>query len=372
MWLLRRPAGRLVILLVALVFAGIFFWSGGPRRAQYAECPKCLGTLERIENPRPEWVPSYRGPVKTGPEPASELTQRMERVLRQQPGMVAKYSPDAMHALLYPRDSGAGDVPVWVVSRSGEEHFIVQLPPALGLDAFWSPNSQHAVVFHDVVYLSREMKGLPRRLTFACLSLTGKAPAQVRVVRGPGGSRYWAPQCFDTEGSTLFVTSPQAGRFHDKDRGQLWIVAVPDGKWSLLYTQPHPQWPPRVQERIDREGWISRNVLKGAEPAMGKQRYTRWGALRLSPSGELLLFRSYPPDNYMSDVLWVANVRTGQLCEVPLGSDDRNRYCSPLEWQDDGRPFVFAARLGGPGPCYVFTLAPGIWEEEPRGADESQ
>jgi len=325
-------------------------YADSPQRIEHPR-PQGVGAIERIQDPDPEWSPGYGGRAEAGPEPTPELAQRVQEILRQQTGMDVKYSPDAAHALLYLQDSAASEVSLWLVTKSAQQRFTVKLPPALKLDALWSPDNRYVVVWP-----SPWQPGMPKSLTFICLSLAEKGNAKVRIVRGPPESGSRDLGLFNTDGSVLFATSPQGGPpGMDRPGGQLWTIAMPECKFSLLYTQPPPQWPPHVQEKIPRHG----------PPGYTKQ--NGWGFFLSSPSGELLLFNSYPPDNYMAEALWVANLRTRQVRQVTW--EDRERcHHFPIRWKDDDRSFVFL----GSGGYYTLTLPSDLWEEQTQGAGESQ
>ncbi|MCK4325060.1 MAG: hypothetical protein KAW89_11050 [Armatimonadetes bacterium] len=324
--------------------------------------PGALGTLEQVKDPPPEWRPEYRRPE---PKPAPELKQQVDALVRPKAGLHSYFSPDGEHALLYRRpDLQAAEVKLWLVNGSVEKQFTVQLPgPGDFLKVQWSPDNRYVIVWRVL-----DGPDTPVKCTFARLALSEEASAQVQILSGPPVDYYWELGSFSADASVLFATNRQSvpPYYWPGHRGELWAVAMADGKRSLLNTQPPPRWPPSIRRRT----LYGLNPL-GEEPAyyagFSWPSRRRW---KSSPSGDLLVFVSYAPDNYLSRALWVANLRTRQVRQVTWErSEDYAHW--PIRWQDDDWSFVFGRSCdSGAVQYFVLTLASDIWDE--GGAGESQ
>jgi len=237
----------------------------------------------------------------------------------------------------------------------------VELAAELQLRAYWSPDGCHVVVGPRAWQEDR-----PGRFTFATLRIQEKANTEVRIVRGPPGSGGWSLGPFNTDGTRLFVTSPQSGEPGSGGRrGQLWTLALSDNTFSLLYTQPPPQWPPYVQQGIKHEEGL---------PGPSYAKPPLWDNLLPSPSGELLAFNSYPPDDYMAEALWVVNLPMRQVRQLTWESSTVYGHI-PVEWQRNDRSLVFLRYVRGTDAkdeYYRMRLPEDPWEQAQGGEDGTE
>lgn len=108
----------------------------------------------------------------------------------------------------------------------------------------------------------------------------------------------------------------------------IWSVLLPSLKWQVLYRRPPVRYPPRLQRQMKRHGPIAYAKAAG------------WGELLPSPSGKLLLFESYLPDNYLPEALWLLNLATRRASLVAW-DDAESFHLFPLRWAHDDTAFFF-------------------------------
>lgn len=88
-----------------------------------------------------------------------------------------------------------------------------------------------------------------------------------------------------------------------------------------------------------------------------------WDNLLPSPSGKLLAFNSYPPDNYISEALWVAKLPTRQVRQVTWESSTVYGHL-PVEWKENEGSLVFWRYVHGKDEGYYkLTLPEDLWDE---------
>jgi len=176
-----------------------------------------------------------------------------------------------------------------------------------------------------------------------CLSLSEGGKTQVRTVDPPATTKNYRLDGFNIDGSLLFATTPAP-------EGGIWSISMPDCKFRLLYTQPPPRWPPPY----DKEG----------PPPYGKPHF---GGYPLpSPSGRLLAFHSYPPDNYFAEVVWVINLSTGETRQLTW--EDSYKYSHvPLEWRNDRQLVFFRLASKGLVGDFLLILPEDLWGEQRQG-----
>jgi len=170
-----------------------------------------------------------------------------------------------------------------------------------------------------------------------CLSLSEGGKTQVRTVHPPATAKYYLLDGFNTDDSLLFATTPA-------HQGEIWSITMPECNFRLLYTQPPPRWPPPY----DKEG----------PPPYGKPPFH--GNLLPSPTGRLLAFHSYPPDNYLAEAVWLINLQTSQVRQVTW--EDSYKYDHlPLEWRDDRQLVFFRLASKGLVGDFLLTLPEDLW-----------
>jgi len=278
--------------------------------------------------------------------PSPQLEQRVKDVRNGHGRLGVAYSADGTRAVVHPRSNGAGRAPLWLLTDRDQEQMTVGMPPDIALRVLWTPDSEHVLVFP-----ARYQAAV---LTITCLSLAEDARPKLHTSVGPPGSGDWSIGPFSPDSSVLFAIARET-------RAQLWTIAVPSCEFSLLYTQPPVRFPPRWERDIARRG-------PAAYPACDTS--GKLDHLVPSPSGKLLLFHSYPPDNSFAQALWVVDLRTKQARLVTWETRE-HYYHFPVEWEEDDSCFIFMSATGAElVQYYKLTLDPGLWQRDT--SDRSQ
>ncbi|MEN6642085.1 MAG: hypothetical protein ABFE08_06530 [Armatimonadia bacterium] len=86
-----------------------------------------------------------------------------------------------------------------------------------------------------------------------------------------------------------------------------------------------------------------------------------WGELLPSPSGKLLLFESYLPDNYLPEALWLLNLATRRASLVAW-DDAESFHLFPLQWDHDDTAFFFLRVTIDGTRYYRLELDKHLWD----------
>jgi hypothetical protein len=274
------------------------------------------------------------------PSVSPELAERVAAAREGRSQVELAYSPDGAAALLYPRSSERGRVVLRVLTAEAEERIDVGMPAKTQLTALWGPAGRHILVLP-----APEQRD---ELTIVCLSFLNGSLTVAGTGVGPAGSGSWYSGPFSPDGDRVFwgARGPT---------GQIWSVSVPDCGFSLLYTCPPP--PPLPSSDSKATGRSTEEIMYGkAWP---------WTSLIPSPSGQFLVFTSYPPDNYMADALWLLDVRTRQ-CRLVTWEPKRLYHHFAMCWGTTDSSFTFVRVTAEEGTQYYeLTLDPGIWTSGP-------
>jgi len=317
--------------------------------------PQGAGTIRKLEAGEAAGYSWHVPPRSEGDAElaAPGLIARVAGIVGQDADLKAVYSLDASSALVVPCGSGSGEVAVWFVTASRQQSVSVELPPQLDLRVLWSPHSRDALILPDPYQTPR-----PDVLVIICLRLADGGRIEVGTGTGPSGSGQWAAGPFRSDGSMLFFFTGGPGAhpsFPQDKPGELWTVELPDCKFSLLYTQPAARWPPHVQKEIARRGSDATPVCHKMNP---------WGGVLESPGGQMLVFQTYPPDDYLSEALWLLNLRTRQCRQVTW--EDKGLYKHyPISWNEGDSSLIFERYEAEGLGYYQLTFDADLWDPRP-------
>jgi len=284
------------------------------------------GTVRRAPE---QWTEPPRKPVPEAP--SAEFARALWDGLSDQSAWKWRTSREGSVCLIWRRDTSGGRIELVAATGESRVTWAKEAPAGMNVRAGISPDLQYVYV---------EAGPAPEdRFQFFRLAL-GEEP-ELRLVgssRGPAGSATsWLPAYLGGDGTAVYYTSRQPGR--------IWSVAVPTCEWELMHTQGHGMHEGRPWEASE----LMSSDYQGGPTG-----------LLTSPSGRLLLYSAYPPDDFRCLSVWVLDRETLQARHVTWETSGLY-YHWPVCWGETDSDLDFVCDSG----TYCVTLPEDLWAEEP-------